>query len=308
MPNSAARDSPEPTKVDVVREAMSVGILLTPASKNTPACPSTPEHDRSIKSESSPTDTPMRDLTAAADDDDAEMEAIEEDDDNDDDIEREFTCVNDEYTRCRTGQYTKDLSRKVISDHFGRNKACTRDITDWPLFCRKHYQRATYNKALWQIRKLNLILRQFNIINRQFPGTTYDIVLKKSEESRLNEYSRKIAAGLAAADAAAAVAPRPAKHFEAPIDVLRELDQYLGRSKSVKDARDAVDVILQMLHEKETEQVPAIEFLPQLLTVTPSPKKASRTQTPKKASKTQTPKRASSVSARGSVKKTGQKA
>jgi hypothetical protein len=168
----------------------------------------------------------MRDITAAADDD-TEMEAIEEDAN----IEREFTCVNDEYTRCRTGQYTKDLSRKVISDHFGRNKACTRDITDWPLFCRKHYQRATYNKALWQIRKLNLILRQFNIINRQFPGTTYDIVLKKSEESRLNEYSRKIAAGLAAADAAAAVAPRPAKHFEAPIDVLRELDQYLGRSQ-----------------------------------------------------------------------------
>jgi hypothetical protein len=302
MPKSAARDSLEPTKVDVIREAMSVGILLTPASKDTPDCPSTPEHDRSIKSESSPADTPMRDIIAAADD--TEMEAVEEDDD----IEREFTCVNDEYTRCRTGQYTKDLSRKVISDHFGRNKACTRDITDWPLFCRKHYQRATYNKALWQIRKLNLILRQFNIINRQFPGTTYDIVLKKSEESRLNEYSRKIAAGLAAADAAAAVAPRPAKHFEAPIDVLRELDQYLGRSKSVKDARDAVDVILQMLHGKETEQVPAIEFLPQLLTATPSPKKASKAQTPKKASKPQTPKRASSVSAKGSVKKTGQKA
>ena len=269
----------------------------------------------------------MRDGTVAADGD-VEMEASEEEDDqdnnqdsdqdNDDDIEREFTCINDEYTRCRTGQYTKDLSRKVISDHFGRNKACTRDITDWPLFCRKHYQRATYNKALWQIRKLNLILRQFNIIDRQFPGTTYDIVLKKSEESRLNEYSRKIAAGLTPVDAAAGVAPRPAKHFEAPIDVLRELDQYLGRSKSVGDARDAVDVILQMLHGKETNQVPAIEFLPQLPNASPSPKKAtpvkrSKTLTPKKTPKapktpkTPTPKRASSVSAKGSVKKTGQR-
>jgi hypothetical protein len=254
----------------------------------------------------------MRDVAAAAHAD-VKMEANDEEDDNNDDhVVREFTCINDEYTRCRTGQYTKDLSRKVISDHFGRNKACTRDITDWPLFCRKHYQRATYNKALWQIRKLNLILRQFNIINRQFPGTAYDIVFKKSEESRLNEYSRKIAAGLAPIDAAAAVVPRPAKHFEAPIDVLRELDQYLGRSKSVQDARDTVDVILQMLHGKETEQVPAIEFLPQLPTTSPSPKKATpvkapKTPTPKKVSKTQTPKRASSVSAKGGVKKTGQK-
>jgi hypothetical protein len=37
---------------------------------------------------------------------------------------------NDDYNECKTGQYTMDLSRKVISDHFGRNKACTRIIKD----------------------------------------------------------------------------------------------------------------------------------------------------------------------------------
>jgi hypothetical protein len=148
------------------------------------------------------------------------------------DSEREFICMNDEHTRCMTGQYTKDLSRKVISDHFGRNKACTRDITDWPLFCRKHYQRATYNKKKWQIRKVQLILRQFDVIEKQFPGTTYDIAFKKSEEARLNSYSRSVAAGMKQDDAMDKVAPKEGKHFEAPIDVLRELDQYVGTGKS----------------------------------------------------------------------------
>jgi hypothetical protein len=282
---------------------MSFDNLLTPTPPITLSRPSTPEQGMSIKSETSTADTPMSD--AAAPHEDHDTDATEEEDD--DKIEREFVCINDEFTHCRTGQYTKDLSRKVISDHFGRNKACTRDLTDWPLFCRKHYQRATYNKELWQVRKLNLILRQFDIIDGKFPGTTYDIVLKKSEETRLNEYSRKIAAGLAPADAAAAVAPRPAKHFEAPIDVLRELDQYLGRSKSMQGAKDTVDVILQMLQEKETEQVPAIEFLPQLPMSTPSPKRS----TPKKTAKSSTPKKSSKspsrVSAKGSIQKTRQK-
>lgn len=36
------------------------------------------------------------------------------------------------------------------------NLACggIADIDSWPLFCRKHYERAIYNKDLWQIRKL----------------------------------------------------------------------------------------------------------------------------------------------------------
>ena len=53
---------------------------------------------------------------------------------------------------------------------------------DWPLFCRKHYQRATYNQKLWQSRKITLMLRQFNIIEAQFPGTKYIVAPKKTEE------------------------------------------------------------------------------------------------------------------------------
>jgi hypothetical protein len=199
------------------------------------------------------------------------------------DAQREFICLNDEHTRCVTGQYTKDLSRKVISDHFGRNKACTRNITDWPLFCRKHYQRATYNKAKWQLRKVNLILRQFDIIEKDFPGTTYDVALKKSEEARLNQFSRQVASGLDKEKAALNVAPLAAKAFEAPIDVLRELDQYIGRGKTHKEVTDIVDIILQMLEAEECEQVPSIEFLPQIpgKIKTPSPKKCPAKRDPK---------------------------
>jgi hypothetical protein len=178
-----------------------------------------------------------------------------------------FRCMNDEYEECQTGQTTMDLSRKVISDHFGRNKACTRLITDWPLFCRKHYQRATYNQKLWQSRKITLIFRQFNIIEAQFPGTKYTVALKKSEEQRINTFSRKLAAGKTEIEAAAMVAPKErGKHFEAPVNVLREIEQlnYLGEDKSKAEAEAAVTTIRDMLESEDTAQVPSIEFLPQL--------------------------------------------
>jgi len=218
--------------------------------------------------------------------------------------------MNDEHTQCNTGQYSKDLSRKVISDHFGRNKSCTRDVTDWPLFCRKHYQRATYDKPKWQIRKVQLILRQFDVIEKQFPGTTYDIAFKKSEESRLNQFSRQVAAGISTEQAEKNTAPVDGKHFEAPIDILRELDQWLGLDKSYDEVKKIVDVILQMIEEKECLQVPAIEFLPNLSGKDKkTPVKARpKTKSPKTLKSPKTPKTPTHVSSKGAVKKTNQKA
>ena len=212
-----------------------------------------------------------------------------------------FRCMNDEFEECRTGQTTMDLSRKVISDHFGRNKACTRLITDWPLFCRKHYQRATYNQKLWQARKITLILRQFDIIEDQFPGTKYTVALKKSEESRLNTFSRKIAAGVDLSVATALVAPEKGKHFEAPVEVLREIEQlnYLGKDKKKFEVEAAVNSIRDMLENEDTEQVPSIEFLPQL-DADGRPFDASSRN---KKSKKSTPR----VSAKGAIQKTSDK-
>ncbi|EUC40565.1 hypothetical protein COCMIDRAFT_108506 [Bipolaris oryzae ATCC 44560] len=297
----------EVTRAEIIRKAMSLNNLLNEPTKNLKESkaiePGSP-HDplTAVKAEaSSPSvssDTPMAEP-------DVPGSTPEQADDNEDvpDSQREFICMNDRHTRCQTGQYTKDLSRKVISDHFGRNKACTRDITEWPLFCRKHYQRATYDKAKWQIRKVHLILRQFDIIEKQFPGATYKVTLKKSEEIRLNQYSRQVASGMSAEDAEKLVAPAPGKNFEAPVEVLRELDLSLGGGKTYKEVRDIVDVILQMLEGNECEQVPAIEFLPEL-----PGKSVSPVAVPVKTPVTKSTRSSKRVSNKGSVKKTSKKA
>ncbi|KAF1956932.1 hypothetical protein CC80DRAFT_388491, partial [Byssothecium circinans] len=185
-------------------------------------------------------------------------------DPNDHGIQREYYCCNDPQEICRTGQYTLALSRKVISDHFGRNKACTRQIKSWPLMCRKHYQRATYNNKVWQLRKLELIVEQFDAIESQIPGTKYTVGLKKSEDERLNTFSRKLAMGKTEAEAESAVAPGASKSFEAPIKLLRELEKGLGKNKTIEEVKETVDTIEHMVHLDDTAKVPSIEFLPQI--------------------------------------------
>jgi hypothetical protein len=286
----ATAPSPEST-VDVSMDAPALAPPFTPAKNGVAA-------DHEEETASPATDMEMSDLTPlqAAD--------IFADDDADDlpDAERGFICKNDETSRCVTGQYSKDLSRKVISDHFGRNKACTRDIASWPLFCRKHYQRATYNKDLWQIRKLNLIFRQFDVIDEEFPGTTYNITLKKSEAARLEKYCLMVMSGRSAEDAAKAVASVAGKHFEAPIEILRELYLDMGDDRTIDQVKEVIEKIHQQITDGATKQVPSIEFLPNLRGNKGSPKKASTAKTPTSKG---TPGR---VSAKGSVKKPAQKA
>jgi hypothetical protein len=312
--------------VERVRDTMSFSNILTSSPATPPSTALDVTADAPTLSPPSPPTTSTTDVTKVEETGSPDVAiaevAVDTAEDTDDypegdlelpdvpDSEREFICKNDEQSRCITGQYTKELSRKVISDHFGRNKACTRDITDWPLFCRKHYQRATYNKQLWQIRKLHLIFRQFDVIEAQFPGTTYDVLFKKSEESRLNDYSRKVASGWTEDAAAKAVAPVQGKHFEAPIEILRELDLDLGKNKTIEEVKEVAEKILKQIMDEATLQVPAIEFLPNLpgkaafpkknnkVVKTPSPKKARAAKmTP--ASKG-TPGR---ISGKGSVKK-----
>jgi hypothetical protein len=190
---------------------------------------------------------------------------------------REFICMNDEFSECRTGQYTLNLSRKVISNHFGRNKACTRLIKDWPLFCRKHYQRATYKPSLWQKRKVNLILRQFDIIEETIPGTTYEVSLKKSEMDRVNMFARSLDGGMSPQEAGVLVAPNPdVKAFQAPIDVLRELQAYLGKGQTLEDVKQVLSIINSMIDGGECTEVPSIEFLPEIPTAKASKAKASK--------------------------------
>ncbi|PVH92994.1 hypothetical protein DM02DRAFT_485221, partial [Periconia macrospinosa] len=180
---------------------------------------------------------------------------------------REFECANDPQSRCQTGQYTADLSRKVISDHFGRNKSCTRLINFWPLFCRKHYQRATYNNKAWQTRKISLILDQFDEIERQIPGTKYNVTLKKSEDTRLLTYLGMKALDRTQDEIEQEIKPSDnGKSFEAPIKILKKLAKAkrFGKNKTIDEVKETVEVLAQMLEEDSMTHVPAIEFLPQL--------------------------------------------
>ncbi|KAF1911111.1 hypothetical protein BDU57DRAFT_507785 [Ampelomyces quisqualis] len=307
-------DSANVPEIDRVRDTMSFSNILTPPSTGAPdvtvdapvlAPPPTPVKAAKT-SPKEEVDSPEAVMSNSDDLHEGDADAVDVPD-----SEREFICMNDEHTRCITGQYTKALSRKVISDHFGRNKACTRDITNWPLFCRKHYQRATYNKHQWQLIKLRLIYNQFDVIEKQFPGTTYDINFKKSEENRINGYSRKVASGVPEDQAAKDFAPSQGKNFEAPISVLRELDYYMEKDKqhSLQEVRHLTEVILKLITDKETLLVPAIEFLPNLPHKAASPKKATKapkTPSPKKSRAPKTPGSKGNpgrISAKGSVKK-----
>jgi hypothetical protein len=74
-----------------------------------------------------------------------------------------------------------------------------------------------------------------------------------------------------------------------------------------RQVQKIVDVILQMLEDKETDQVPSIEFLPKLPGKTASPNKKSPVKArPLKSLKS--PKSPSRVSSKGSIKKTQTKA
>ena len=67
------------------------------------------------------------------------------------------------------------------------------------------------------------------------------------------------------ADAATLVAPNAnIKSFQAPISVLRELEGYLGKNKSLDTVKEAVELILELLDTNESTEVPSIEFLPGL--------------------------------------------
>ncbi|OCL06919.1 hypothetical protein AOQ84DRAFT_247457, partial [Glonium stellatum] len=178
--------------------------------------------------------------------------------------EREFICAYNDASPCTTGQYTLNVSRKTISDHFGRNKGCTRAIRKWPLFCRKHYQRITYHRALWQARKLELIDDQLDTIERQYPGIIYKIQLKKSEEKRLADFARATAFADHLDSRSLNTPTRKSKSFEAPIQVLQQLNSFLGDQKTKRDCKDTLAILRNMLNNGETKEIPSIEFLPQI--------------------------------------------
>lgn len=134
---------PSPTTTQSsIRNAMSFSNLLSEAAEPKVSTPKLTSEVALLEPPSTPkrSPSPVEDeFTGSADIAMSETSELAEEADvsaasekataptvDDDLIDREFVCMNDEYSKCRTGQYNLALSRKVISDHFGRNKACTR--------------------------------------------------------------------------------------------------------------------------------------------------------------------------------------
>lgn len=95
-------------------------------------------------------------------------------------------------------------------------------------------------------------------------GIRYTVGLKRSEEIRLNTFSRKVARGMTVQDAEDAMAPGSGKAFEAPIGLLSKLEDSLGQNKTMQEVKATLNVILADISSNAVEKIPCIEFLPQL--------------------------------------------
>ncbi|KAI9712203.1 MAG: hypothetical protein M1812_006937 [Candelaria pacifica] len=84
---------------------------------------------------------------------------------------------------CETGA----PPRKVVSQIFGRNKICTREIPEdlWPVYCRKHYQRHKYRNAEGFARtQCDLVLTTVERLDSRCNVKDYTIVLRKKEATK----------------------------------------------------------------------------------------------------------------------------
>jgi hypothetical protein len=169
-----------------------------------------------------------------------------------------FTCehLGTNGGRCRTMQVDALASRLCVSDYFGRNKSATRLIKRPITWCRKHYQRFSYQAKSWQGTKLFLIQEQLERIECDDPSTTYNISLKKSELKRLSEANNgdKIA-----------VAARPLKKDESPIDSLQYIyDNILGNNKTKEECEEFVRWCSQERAKGTFDIIPRVEMVPNL--------------------------------------------
>lgn len=195
---------------------------------------------------------------------------------------REFTCWV--HPDCRTKQYTLALSRKMVSDYFGRNKKQTQLVADarWIRACRKHYQRKSYQDS-WRTYKGKVVIQQLHRIADQAPGrVAFKVTLKASEERRLSEYVGRLSSADALFDANApeARATDDANPDRAPLAVLREIKQFVARRETgapgegllrARDCEELVNRAIRMVKDGRCVRLPLFEMLPQF----PDPGKAS---------------------------------
>lgn len=212
---------------------------------------------------------------------------------------REFTC----WVRqdgCATGQYTLDLSRKMVSDYFGRNKAGTRKVQEgrWIRACRKHYQRKSYQDQ-WRWHKGFVVIQQLRLIAEQQPSPPlrFKVSLKSSEEKRLDRYKSTLVDQKRLFDANADEATR-VDHDQpdhAPLAVLQEIKEFVkanGDAEACLGLDECVALVghaIEMVKSDRCRRLPLFEMMPMFADEgskakkTPSPKKGAASQKRKPA-------------------------
>ncbi|TKA77988.1 hypothetical protein B0A49_02516 [Cryomyces minteri] len=204
-----------------------------------------------------------------------------------------FTCECDPQgcshpqNSCDKGASGKeDVSRKVVSQHFGRNKAETKQIPIeyWVLWCRMHYQRASYNakkpsleaQRNWANIQVELILDQVERIETWSPGKRYHISLIKDAKDRLDREKTRLLNGKAPQLGPTVTASSKKVNENTdrtPMPFYVDLDRrglLNGGTRSMAEVLELLEEIRVKINDTTLDppftSVPWVEFLPELET------------------------------------------
>lgn len=167
-----------------------------------------------------------------------------------------FDCEYQIAGGCRTEQFDLNDSRTCVSDYFGRNKAATARIKRPIRWCRKHYQRASFQRDTWQLNKVALILEQLDRIEEDDAGTTYTIGIKRSELQRLSDYNN--------AGKKNPVALKDLGHGEAPVSILQHIfDNYKGSNRTLQDCKSLINWVRAERDSGRIKNIPQFEMVPE---------------------------------------------
>ncbi|OMP88881.1 hypothetical protein BK809_0005602 [Diplodia seriata] len=242
---------------------------------------------------------------------------------------REFSCwvMGD---KCNTGQYTLNLSRKMVSDYFGRNKTGTKKVESgrWIRACRKHYQRKSYQDQ-WRWHKGNVVIQQLRMIaaqqqqQQQPRPARFKVSLKSSEARRLSDYKQKLVDERRLFDRTAPEVNRVddadgAEAGQAPLAVLQDIadfvrthgggDDAAGGCLDAEACEKLVGRAVEWVKAERCRRLPLFEMMPVFAEEVKREEKkeeAGKLAAREKVAKTPSPNKAGGAAAGGKKRKRG---
>jgi hypothetical protein len=151
------------------------------------------------------------------------------------------------------------MSRKCISDFFGRNKRCTRLIAQPITWCRAHYQQKGYYKEGWNYARLELILQQLIRIQNQQRNITYTIVPIKGEAERALSFLQDDC-DIPQKE----TTHKRGQHYRAPRwALMRIFARYIGEKQTFNVVLAFLQWAQEHMQAGHLRRIPQVEFLPE---------------------------------------------